>query len=96
MDESKPKYRDIVLGLNDLTLGISLVVAVFIGVGLGYLLRWLFGVDWLLWVGVFFGVAAAILNIYKAYKHQQKELAELANDPKYRNYKPDDDEDEDD
>lgn len=53
MDESKPKYRDIVLGLNDLTLGISLVVAVFIGVGLGYLLRWLFGVDWLLWVGVF-------------------------------------------
>lgn len=96
MDESKPKYRDLVVGLNDLTLGISIVIAVLIGVGLGYGLRWLFGIDWLLWVGVFFGVSAAILNVYKAYKYQQKELSELANDPKYRHQKPaDDDEDED-
>ena len=96
MDDSKPKYRDLIVGLNDLTLGISLVIAVLIGIGLGYGLRWLFGIDWLLWVGVFFGVAAAILNVYKAYKHQQKELSELANDPKYRYQKPaDDDEDED-
>ncbi|MDE7447738.1 MAG: AtpZ/AtpI family protein, partial [Helicobacter sp.] len=64
MDDSKPKYRDLIVGLNDLTLGISLVIAVLIGVGLGYGLRWLFGIDWLLWVGVFFGVAAAILNVY--------------------------------
>lgn len=96
MDESKPKYRDLVVGLNDLTLGISIVIAVLIGVGLGYGLRWLFGIDWLLWVGVFFGVSAAILNVYKAYKYQQKELAELANDPKYRYQKPDDDDEDED
>ncbi len=95
MDKSKPKYHDIIVGFSDLTLGISMVVAVLIGVGLGYGLRWLFGVSWLLWVGVFFGVAAAILNVYKAYKHQQKELGELANDPKYRYQKPSDDDDED-
>lgn len=86
-DEHKPKYKELVIGLNDLTLGISMVIAVLIGVGLGYALRWIFGVGWVLWIGVFFGVAAAVLNVFKAYKQQQKAFAELANDPKYSHKK---------
>lgn len=51
---------------------------------------------WTLWIGVFIGVAAAILNVYKAYIKQKASLDELANDPKY-NYKAlskDDDDEE--
>jgi len=66
-----------------------------LGVGIGLLLKNLTGYGWLLWVGVFWGVGAAILNVYKAYEKQKKELDELANDPRYRNKKYDDsDEDE--
>ena len=83
---SQPKYRKIIEGAEALSLGISIVVAILIGVGLGYWLRNLFGQGWLLWVGVFIGVAAAILNVYKAYQKQKKEFDELAKDPQYKNY----------
>jgi len=62
--------------LSGLSLGISMVVAVFIGIGIGYGLKNLTGIAWLFWLGVFWGVSAAILNVYKAYKKLQRELDE--------------------
>ncbi len=93
--EQKPKYAKIVEGAEQLSLGISIVVAILIGVWLGYMMEKWFGYRWLFWLGVFWGVAAAILNIYKAYLKQKKELDELKNDPRYKNYTPKDDKDED-
>lgn len=89
----EPKYKKIIEGADALSLGISIVVAILIGVGLGILMRSLFGYDWLLWLGVFWGVGAAVLNIYKAYIRQKKELEELAKDPKYKNYQIDNNDD---
>ncbi|SFV67388.1 ATP synthase protein I-like membrane protein [hydrothermal vent metagenome] len=93
--EEEPRLKKIVVAADGLSLGISMVVAVLLGVGLGLLLKNLFGYSWLLWLGVFWGVAGAILNVYKAYEKQKKSLDELANDPRYR-YKRYDDSDEDD
>ncbi len=93
--EEEPKLKKIVVAADGLSLGISIVVAIVIGVGLGIFLKNLFGYPWLLWLGVFWGVAAAILNVYKAYERQKNSLDELANDPRYR-YKKYDDSDEDD
>ncbi len=92
--EEKPKYRKIIEGAEALSLGVSIVVAILIGVGLGIWMKNLFGQSWLLWLGVFWGVAAAILNIYKAYQKQKNELEELAKNPRYKNYH-DNKEDED-
>jgi len=80
----EPKYKKIVEAADGLSLGISIVVAILIGVGLGILMKNLFGYGWLLWLGVFWGVSGAILNVYKAYQKQKKSLDELANDPRYR------------
>jgi len=62
---------------------------------LGLLMRDLFGYGWLLWLGVFWGVSAAVLNVYKAYKRQKASLDELAKDPRYSHhrYRENDDED---
>ncbi|PAF48639.1 hypothetical protein BKH41_05040 [Helicobacter sp. 12S02232-10] len=81
--EKEPKFKKILSGANDLSLGISIVVAVLIGVGLGWGLQKLTGIIWLFWVGVAWGVGAAILNIYKAYKRAKKEFDDLSKDPKY-------------
>jgi len=90
------KLRQGLEGMERLSLGISIVVAVLLGVGAGILMQRAFGSVWFLWLGVFWGVAAAGLNIYKAYKRLKQELDEVANDPKYR-YPQEkwDDEDED-
>jgi len=73
-----------------------MVVAVLLGVGAGILMKNYFHQAWLLWLGVFWGVGGAILNIYKAYKKQMKSLDELKDDVRYKNYKPKiDDDDED-
>ena len=92
-----PKLKKIVDAADGLSLGISMVVAVLIGVGIGIGLQKLTGAWWTLWIGVFIGVGAAVLNVYKAYAKQKKSLDELATDPRYT-YKRDlmkDDEDED-
>jgi F0F1-type ATP synthase assembly protein I len=94
-NQEEPKLKKIVSAADGLSLGISMVVAILLGVGLGLLMKNLFEIPWLLWLGVFWGVSAAILNVYKAYEKQKKSLDELANDPRYR-YKKYDDSDEDD
>jgi F0F1-type ATP synthase assembly protein I len=93
--QEEPKFKKIVSAADGLSLGISMVVAILIGVGLGVFLKDLFDQAWLLWLGVFWGIAAAILNVYKAYEKQKKSLDELADDPRYRHRKYDNsDEDE--
>lgn len=91
MNEEKPKIRRVIEGAEGLSLGISIVVAVLLGVGLGILMKNAFGIGWLLWVGVFWGVGGAILNVYKAYKKQMKSLEELKDSNRYKGYKDDED-----
>ena len=81
--QKEPKFRKIVDAADGLSLGISIAVAVLIGVGIGKGLQNLTGAWWTLWIGVFIGVGAAILNVYKAYAKQKKSLDELAKDPRY-------------
>ncbi len=81
--QEEPKFKKVVDAADGLSLGISIVVAVLIGVGIGLGLRNLTGAGWTLWIGVFIGVGAAILNVYKAYAKQKKSLDELAKDPRY-------------
>jgi len=95
MSSKEPKFKKIVNAADELSLGISIVVAVLIGVGLGLFMRNIFEHEWLLWLGVFWGVAGAILNVYKAYDKQKKSLDELANDPRYRHKKYDDSDEDD-
>ncbi len=91
MEEEKPqttpKHRDKVEALDNMSLGISIVVAIALGVGIGLLLKSWTGYTWTLWIGVAYGIAAAISNVYKAYKRAKKGLDELANDPKYAHLK---------
>ena len=95
-NEDEPKLKKLVSAADGLSLGLSMVVAVLLGIGLGLLMKNLSCVSWLFWIGVFLGVAAAILNVYKAYEKQKKSLDELADDPRYRHRKYDDLDDEDD
>lgn len=90
------KVKKIVDAADGLSLGISIVVAVLMGVGIGILLRKFFGYEWLFWLGVFWGISAAILNVYKAYKKQKKSLDELADDPRYKQRSFDNDDDDED
>ena len=82
-EEVVPKHREKLQALDNLSLGISIVAAIAIGFGIGNGLKSLTGYTWPLWLGIFWGVAAAGLNIYKAYKRAQKEFAGLENDPRY-------------
>lgn len=83
-DINNNKFKNLANTVSGLSLGISIVVAVLLGVGIGIGLKNIFNVSWLFWLGVFFGVGAAILNVYKAYKIQQRDLKELEEDIKYR------------
>ena len=92
----KPRLKPIIEGAESLSLGISIVVAVLIGVGIGLGLKHLTGHTWTLWIGVFIGIAAAFLNIYKAYSKQYKVFEELSKERRYRVKEHlEDDEDED-
>ncbi len=82
-EERKPRIKPIIEAADSLSLGISMVVAVAMGVGLGYLLRSLTETSWTFWIGIFIGIAAAILNVYKAYSKQYKAYEELAKEPRY-------------
>jgi F0F1-type ATP synthase assembly protein I len=83
-ENEKPRLKHIVEGAESLSLGISIVVAVLIGVGIGLGLKHLTGYTWTLWIGVFLGIAAAVLNIYKAYSKQYKVFEELSKERRYR------------
>ncbi len=95
MDE-KGKVGKVVEAADSLSLGISIVVAIFIGIGLGFFLQKVTNSSWTLWIGVFIGVAAAILNVYKAYSKQYKEYEKLAKERNEKLKPLYDDEDEDD
>ncbi len=82
-EEHKPRIKPIIEAADSLSLGISMVVAVLMGVGIGWLLRRMTDIGWLFWVGVGIGVAAAIVNVYKAYSKQYKMYEELAKEPRY-------------
>lgn len=82
--EDEPKLKKIVEGADSLSLGISIVVAILIGVGLGLWLKSVFDSTALLWLGVFFGVAAAGANIYKAYKKELLAFEKIAENPRYK------------
>ena len=81
--EEKPKHRDKIEALDSLSVGISMVAAIVIGVGVGLALRYLTGANWTLWLGVFWGIVAAGLNVYRAYKRAQKVYEGMENDPRY-------------
>ncbi|EGO4877795.1 ATPase_gene1 domain-containing protein [Campylobacter lari] len=89
MNKRQKIIRKGIEAADGLSLGISMVVAVLIGVGLGYFLKNLTGIVWLFWVGVFIGVAAAILNVYKAYKAQVKSYEEFKEENRYKDLKND-------
>ena len=82
-EKKVPKHRDKLEALDNLSLGISIVAAIAIGFGIGYGLKSWTGYAWTLWLGIFWGVAAAGLNIYKAYKRAQKQYEGMENDPRY-------------
>jgi len=95
VEEEKPKFKPIIEAADSLSLGISMVVAIILGVGIGYLLKNMTGITWTIWIGVFIGIAAAFLNVFKAYKQQKEMYDDLANEPRYAmKQKLDDDDDE--
>lgn len=93
--EETPKYAKLVEGADGLSLGISIVVAVLMGVGVGMLMKGAFGYDWLFWLGVAWGIGGAIMNVYKAYKKQVASYAEFKDDVRYKKYENQDDDDDD-
>ncbi len=94
--EEKGKLGKTVEGAEKLSLGISMVVAILMGIGLGIWMKHIFHQSWLLWLGVFWGVAAAIMNIRIEYKKLKKSFDKIEKDPKYKEYKIKRKEEEDD
>lgn len=82
-EETKPKHQDKIVALDSLSLGISIVAAIIIGFGIGYGLKQLTGYTWTLWLGIAWGIFAAIMNVYRAYKRAQKQYEGMENDPRY-------------
>ncbi len=96
-EQKTPRIKPLIDAADHLSLGISIVVAILMGVGIGILLKNMTGAFWTLWIGVFIGIAAAVLNVYKAYSKQYKDYEELAKQPRYAIKKQlQDDEDDDD
>lgn len=80
----KDRVQKIIQGAYDLSLGISIIVAILLGAGIGYAMMKIFEVKWVFFIGLFWGISAAVLNVYRAYKSVQNDLEELASDPKYQ------------
>ena len=78
-----PKHQGKLAALDNLSLGISIVADIAIGAGVGILLKKWTGYDWTLFVGIAWGIAAAGLNIHRAYKRAQKEYEGMEDDPRY-------------
>lgn len=78
-EKSSKRLKFIAKSTSLLSLGISMVVAVIIGVALGIFLKNITGINGLLFLGVFLGVSASFLNVYKVYKSQVKEYEEEEN-----------------
>jgi len=83
----KLKYGKIIEGAEQLSLGISVVVAILLGVAMGLWMKNTFNQAWLLWLGVFWGIGGAILNVKKAYDKQKRELDKIkVSDKKLKDY----------
>lgn len=85
---------EVVKGAEQLSLGISIVVAILIGSGAGYWIMKETGWTWTLFAGVAVGIAAAALNVKKAYDAQIKSLDEIKDKGKFKPAKDDDEDDE--
>ena len=85
---------EVVKGAEQLSLGISIVVAILIGSGAGYWIMKETGWTWTLFAGIAVGIAAAALNVKKAYDAQIKSLDELKDKGKFKPAKDDDEDDE--
>ena len=85
---------EVVKGAEQLSLGISIVVAIIIGSGAGYWIMKETGWTWTLFAGIVVGIAAAALNVKKAYDAQIKSLDELKDEGKFKPAKDDDEDDE--
>ncbi|MEA1956445.1 MAG: AtpZ/AtpI family protein [Campylobacterota bacterium] len=94
-EEQKPRIKPIIEAADHLSLGISIIVAIAMGIGIGYLIRSMTEIGWTFFIGVFIGIAAAILNVYKAYSKQYKSMQELAKEPRYAMKKKLDEKDDD-
>ena len=96
-NQNKPRIKPIIEAADNLSLGISVVVAILLGVGIGFWLKNITSATWTLWIGVAIGIAAAILNIYKAYSKQYKDYQRLAKerDEKIKNFSNEDEDEED-
>ena len=82
---------EVIKGAEQLSLGISIVVAIIIGSGAGYWIMKETGWTWTLFVGIAVGIAAAGLNIKKAYDAQIKSLEQLKDESKFKPVKDDED-----
>lgn len=83
MKRKSPRIKPLIEAADTLSLGISMVVAVLMGVGIGWVLKTLTEVQWTFFIGVFIGIAAAVLNVYKAYKKEFNSYEELSKQPRY-------------
>lgn len=90
---AKINLGEVVKGAEQLSLGVSIVVALLIGASMGYWAMRETGWTWTLFAGVAVGIAAAVLNVKKAYDAQIKSLDELKDESKFKPVK-DDEEDE--
>lgn len=86
-NEKKPKFfkkikiKGLIKGANSLSLGISMVVAVCIGGGIGYWLSQKLDQPWIFWVGLAWGFSGAGLNMYKAQQNISHDFDKYARNP---------------
>ena len=67
MDQKRNSTADTMRTIGALsTVGLSIVLAIVIGAGIGYFLMTQFGLGrWVILVGFAFGVAAGFINVYR-------------------------------